>query len=146
MDLGVVDFFRLGYALEHQDHGGRTAVTLIGSKVAFSTRTGSCIIAGLRTEGGTAPGGATRLELPAGALAGEAYRFGPVVSFPKVLICQPGFRSRVTRQRSCHGQTHHPGSSSPFERPGEQASNVAPVVNTSSTSKTRSLSTCARYA
>src|SRR5258706_14565737 len=35
----------------------RTAVTLMGSKVAFKTRTGSCMIAGLRAEGGMAPGG-----------------------------------------------------------------------------------------
>src|SRR4029077_9271759 len=35
----------------------RTAVTLIGSKVAVRTSTGSCIIAGFRKVGDTAPGG-----------------------------------------------------------------------------------------
>src|SRR5467141_1455169 len=35
----------------------RTAVTLIGSKVAFNTRTGSCMIAGFRAAGRMAPAG-----------------------------------------------------------------------------------------
>jgi hypothetical protein len=52
-----------------------------------------------------------RLGLPAKASAGEVYRFGQVVSFPKILIGHFGFESRRQKQRTRHDQTNHLGSS-----------------------------------
>jgi len=43
MHFRIVHLFRLGHTLQHHTIARRTAVTLIGSYVAFSTSTGSCI-------------------------------------------------------------------------------------------------------
>ena len=64
----------------------RTAVTLIGSKVAFRTRTGSCIIAGFRTAGGTAPGGRASPRT-----SGETFSRGDLPSWPGGFILQSPF-------------------------------------------------------
>jgi len=129
----LVDFFRLGYALSIRTRRGGPAVTLIARRwdrwrSGSNERTGSCINSGLANRGGHACAGGRDF---ASNFRRVLWRGGlpiwPVVSFPKVLICQPGFSEPGTAAALLPRSNPPPGKLSPFESL-EQASNVAPVV------------------
>ena len=142
--LRMVDLFRLGHSLEHQDHGAAHGCNIDGLEGSVQNED-RLLHDGRLANGRRNPPRRARLasDFRRVLWPGRPTDLARWFHSPKSWSCNPASAAGYRGKALATVRPTTRAAPAPF-RAREQASKVAPVVNTSSTSKTRSLSTGAR--